>query len=403
MKYILPILLSITAFADTTPTDNYLALTAKLLELHTIDDEHLLRMIDGAEKGKAMNPILETESQIDSQKQIARQAYDNVLKDHIEATQITPWAKECLKQEAKERDEKREKQEESRLVWKNKHHRLAVGDNHACVMSRAEEVLCWGNNHLYQLAVPENLGPVQAIFPGPEYTMAISPDGLIKGWGREYDKIKLPNFTSPITNVFPGKIHSCLEQKNKDIICWWHYNGGLMPVSEYSTVSRYDKKAFLAKQYNDSSHHPYCIQLLTPRPGSRCSSQAKYPNFNSAEFISFTGHSVRDDYCLKNSGENSVRCTLVGHIFDFEDVETISSSEFAVCLLHLSGRISCLDPNSAQSGSTLTDLKHPDLNFQGEYISVGIGWNFACALHIDGSVECQGIHNGYGVLNPPKF
>ena len=52
MKYFLSIILTSTVLtAEPTPTDNYLALTATLLEHRIINDDHLLHMIYGTDKG----------------------------------------------------------------------------------------------------------------------------------------------------------------------------------------------------------------------------------------------------------------------------------------------------------------------------------------------------------------
>ncbi|MBL4818545.1 MAG: hypothetical protein JKY15_04855 [Deltaproteobacteria bacterium] len=144
MRYLLLTLLAGSLFAtDPTPTDNYLALTATLLEHRIINDDHLLRMIDSAEQGKAVNPISPSETKIDSQKLIASQAYNNVLKDDIDTSRITPWAKERLSQEAKEREEKKDKQRESKSLAKPSKNQL-IGQTHlnTCHLDLTGQLQC---------------------------------------------------------------------------------------------------------------------------------------------------------------------------------------------------------------------------------------------------------------------
>ncbi len=177
MKHLFTILLSLAAFAEQpSPTDSYLALTATLLEHRIIGDEHLLRMIDGL-----LNPILETEAQIDSQKLIASQAYDNLLREPIDASQLAPWAKERLSQEGKEREEKKKKQDETQNPWKSQPERLAVDryDRSIYFVTKEGELLC------SDLNCPQ-LGKIYGISLANTIICAIVQNGLsLKCWRQD--------------------------------------------------------------------------------------------------------------------------------------------------------------------------------------------------------------------------
>ena len=111
-------LLSASLLAESSATDRYLGYTGELLEQKHIGDGHLLSMIAGAELGQAVNPISEDEACVSVWPRVAKQTFTYILQEAINISAIVPWAKERLSQEAREREEKKRKKEETKLPWK---------------------------------------------------------------------------------------------------------------------------------------------------------------------------------------------------------------------------------------------------------------------------------------------
>ncbi len=196
IKYIILCTLGLVAFAEQPePTNNYLALTATLLEHRIIGDDHLLRMIDGQ-----LNPILEIEAQIDSQKLIASQAYENFLREPIDASKLAPWAKERLSQEAKERSDKKKKKEENRnLSALSPHQLIAVNGFETCHLGQASKLECAGTT------VPDLTGKQISNF-GYSALLLTSENSL-------FEITFIPDEDAEIHSEYKGKIENFAYHK----------------------------------------------------------------------------------------------------------------------------------------------------------------------------------------------
>ena len=65
-KVALFLLSSFSLQAKLAPIDKYLGYLGELLEQKQVGDEHLLRMIAGAEQGQIINPVTKPEAALES-------------------------------------------------------------------------------------------------------------------------------------------------------------------------------------------------------------------------------------------------------------------------------------------------------------------------------------------------
>ncbi|MBL4817849.1 MAG: hypothetical protein JKY15_01280, partial [Deltaproteobacteria bacterium] len=348
MKYILALLISITAFAEPTPTDNYLALTATLLEHRIINDDHLLCMIDGAENNKAINPILESESQIDSQKLIASQAYDNVLKDNIDASQITPWAKERLSQEAKKRSEKKEKQEETKNFKVNNFQRLAINRLYSCAIDKQSMLECWTIKHNEKSLPPkEKIGPVTNIEIGNQVLYAVTKKNRnIIYW--DFGKKVLGSLSDigPVESIKASYFDFCAQTVSGDLYCWHHIQPSPTPSHVHGSVKDFgitSSTLWVIDKNTNALHKKDLYQGNTQ--------WEEVPNLNNAHTIS----------------------TL------------ISEGVVSVCIIFLDQTAQCFDEENHYNSAK--EIPIP-AEWQGSIQDTSSGQSYICAVLTGGSTKC---------------
>ncbi len=132
---------------------------------------------------------------------------------------------------------------------------VAVGGSHACVVTEAHTVMCWGDNAL------DDLGPgvgnsggdvptptlvavdhVVQVGCGDDHTCVRFEDGGVSCWGYNfYNALGSPTGSTSQTPVHVGNLesasdlvvgpaHACARQENGEVRCWgnneWHQLGG---------------------------------------------------------------------------------------------------------------------------------------------------------------------------------
>ncbi|MES2503288.1 MAG: hypothetical protein V4534_00235 [Myxococcota bacterium] len=162
MHYLLLFLvISTTSLAETSATDRYLAYTRELHGQNHIGDEHLLTIIAHAEYGLVANPIVETEARVSIVHQTAFRVFEQLILEKLDPKQIGHWAKERLSAEAKEREQKRSKREDTIIPWSQKrsYQKLAIGREHACAISN-KNLVCWGKDKQAYEGLSQNITPI---------------------------------------------------------------------------------------------------------------------------------------------------------------------------------------------------------------------------------------------------
>jgi alpha-tubulin suppressor-like RCC1 family protein len=134
--------------------------------------------------------------------------------------------------------------------------RLSVGDTHACALTGAGEVKCWGRNSYLQLGKQTapgdssnqplevmGFGPgvvISAVSAGSAHTCALTSTGDVKCWGYgcivlgdglcantpsalPKDVLELP---TGVTAIAAGSIHTCVLTSSGGVKCWGYNDEG---------------------------------------------------------------------------------------------------------------------------------------------------------------------------------
>ena len=128
---------------------------------------------------------------------------------------------------------------------------IAGGENSTCILTDAGSVQCWGWNEFGQLGdntqahhwTPTNVsgltGNVQAIDVGTEHACALTTAGGVKCWGRnQYGQlgdgtttnrlapVDVVNLTSGAVAIAVGDQHACALTSAGAVVCWGSNNNG---------------------------------------------------------------------------------------------------------------------------------------------------------------------------------
>ena len=108
---------------------------------------------------------------------------------------------------------------------------VTVGNRHACALTTAGAVLCWGDNAQGQLGdgaattrtTPTSVLPsgIRAISAGAVHTCAIALDGRVTCWGDGDATLRsVAGLTSDIDEISAGAAHTCAMHKSGAVDCW---------------------------------------------------------------------------------------------------------------------------------------------------------------------------------------
>lgn len=128
---------------------------------------------------------------------------------------------------------------------------FALGDDHTCVLTRFGGVKCWGNNRVGQLGngtLNDSLSPVAvnglsravvSIAAGAAHTCALTSNGGVKCWGRNWagqlgdgthsdrlTPVDVSGLTSGVQAIAAGQYHTCAVTAEGGIKCWGKNEGG---------------------------------------------------------------------------------------------------------------------------------------------------------------------------------
>ena len=95
---------------------------------------------------------------------------------------------------------------------------LAVGDDHACALTEAGVVVCWGFDQRGQLAVPADLRAAR-ISAGYDSSCALTAEGRIRCWGALDDppeELQARGFV----DLDVGHEHACAITVGRRVYCW---------------------------------------------------------------------------------------------------------------------------------------------------------------------------------------
>ncbi len=132
---------------------------------------------------------------------------------------------------------------------------LGVGGKHACALSDAGDVYCWGENNrgqcgapldqpvvLVPTAVPGLTAKVRAIAPGDEFTLALTQDGSVLAWGDNVygefgDGSTVDESPTPVEvkitavgQIAAGASHACAHKADGSVWCWGYGASGSLGI-----------------------------------------------------------------------------------------------------------------------------------------------------------------------------
>lgn len=105
--------------------------------------------------------------------------------------------------------------------------RIAVGDNHACGLTKHDDIRCWSGSRLPPIAVPSEHKPISKIVVHAEvkqHVCALSSAGRVLCWRPDRGVVpSQPNVVAEIENavdIAMGKHHVCAAMKRGEVRCW---------------------------------------------------------------------------------------------------------------------------------------------------------------------------------------
>ncbi|MES2503290.1 MAG: hypothetical protein V4534_00245 [Myxococcota bacterium] len=230
-QIIAALVFSSICLADISATDRYLAYTGELLGQNHIGDDHLLAIIEGAEKGQVTNPIREREARVSIAHQIAYLTYEQLIAEELDFRLIISWAERRLSAEKRKRIEQEiESRKTYFIAWKLGSSPLAVGPGHTCVLKMDGTPACWGRIDKTN-AIPSGLGPVSSISTNSVNTCVIKMDGSVFCWGlNAYGIIDVPPDLGTVKSIALGEKIACVVKDDDHVACWGDNSSGQLNI-----------------------------------------------------------------------------------------------------------------------------------------------------------------------------
>ena len=290
---------------------------------------------------------------------------------------------------------------------------LVAGDNFACALKNDGGVSCWGDNENGQLgngtlvdsAIPVDVSGLEnnivKLSAGRRHACVLTGAGGIKCWGQgEYGKLgdgtnathNIPvdviGLRAEATDIAAGGAHTCALLDDATVQCWgWNQNGQLGDDTHgnalWSPVDVTGLRADAIAIFAGSTHT--CAKLVDG--GLQCWGHNEYGQLgNGTQTASFNEYVNTPVDVLNLSGE-AVELTMGGSY---------------TCALTDTGGVQCWGININGQLGDGTDRQDSLLPVDVSGLTSGVdaitvGNSHACALLNDGAIKCWG---NYGILSP---
>ncbi len=272
---------------------------------------------------------------------------------------------------------------------------VAAGNFHACALTTAGGVECWGWNYYGELGdgtTTSSTTPVDvsglssgvaAVAAGAEHTCALTIQGGVKCWGYNADgelgdgtttssttPVDVSGLTSGVAAVAAGAIRTCALTTAGSVKCWGS-GYGLNPVDVCGAIS--GMAAVAAGDYHTCA--------LTSGGGLKCWENNTYGQLGD--------------------GTTTWRTSPVDVSGLTSGVAAVAPGSIHTCALTTGGGVQCWGWNhDGQLGDGTTTSRHTPVNVSGltgGVAAVAAGTNHTCALTTGGALKCWG-DNSYGEL-----
>ena len=282
---------------------------------------------------------------------------------------------------------------------------ITVGSGHACALSNAGGVKCWGLNNLGQLGdgtttnsyIPVQVAGLQsgvtAISAGFRHTCAVISGG-VKCWGKNLlgqlgdgtttmrtTPVDVSGLTSGVESVSAGGDHTCALDTDGELRCWGFNGDG--EVGNGNRTMQTTPVAVIGGQNIDAVTTGYSTTCALSGGGVSC--WGVYDRSCNSFGCAFASFSSPTPVSGLGSG-----------------VTAIAAGEFFQCAV-VNSAVKCWGDNyDGQLGNpdepdpdpfTLFDIE----GAQNNVVNVSAGYGHGCAKLMDGSARCWG-DNTFGIL-----
>ncbi len=283
---------------------------------------------------------------------------------------------------------------------------IATGASHACALTTAGGVMCWGANNQGQLgdtttndslapvAVPDLISGTVAIAAGSNHTCALTRAGGVKCWGYNasgqlgnnsavdsHVPVDVVGFTANVVAIATGSHHSCALTAVGAVKCWGLNDHG--QLGDNSTTN---------------SPAPVNVSSLASGAASIATTDNHTCALTSAGAVLCWGANnngqLGDNTLVDKSTPVAVNGLGTG-------VASIAAGSGHSCALTTAAAMKCWGKNDVgQLGDTTTTNKLIPVNVNGMASGVSAiraGGRITCALSANNSTTCWG-DNQYGSL-----
>ena len=236
---------------------------------------------------------------------------------------------------------------------------LALGYSHACALSEAGTVHCWGDNEMGQL--------------GNGSTVASASPKQIN------------NLSTGVRSIAAGHAHNCAINSGGSVLCWGYNAFGQLGTG--TNANKTTPNSAIAQEF-----------LPTNSVSSLALGRAHSCALLTDKTVKCWGN---NDYGQLGDAQAEASLTPVA-VNGIANVQQLVSGHAHLCALLLDGSVTCWGSNLLGESGTVVDASAPivaptQVELSGKATAIASGYQHTCALLADKTVKCWG-NNAFGQL-----
>lgn len=305
---------------------------------------------------------------------------------------------------------------------------IDAGYSHACAVKAAHRtVQCWGDNGQGRTVLPGDLGPVRSVTAGWNHTCALRLESTVECWGDDaYGESTVPGGLGTVRQVEAGDVASCVVKTDGTVTCWGldatALNGAAAAWGPVRSITLGDGLLCAVRTTAAVSCTGYNPDDRGTVPGTVTAART-VSTFRTATCA------LKADSTVACWGYNPGGAMTVPG--DLGAVTGLASGGFHACAVLPSGAVRCwgtdlggstTPPAGLRVGRPVADygtntvcavrVNSAGVCFAGQLIEnafpddlgpvlkIATGGSHACAIKLDGTVQCWGVDN-YGQATVP--